>query len=95
MELRVAPGSKLDGLELYRLPSVCQAKVLVCAVERGDKIYIPKGDFTLEAEDRLNVVGTAREVYQFFDHVNGPKEKSERYDTGRRQNLPSSEQAAY
>ena len=75
VELRVAPGSKLDGLELYRLPSVCQAKVLVCAVERGDKIYIPKGDFTLEAEDRLNVVGTAREVYQFFDHVNGPKRK--------------------
>jgi Trk K+ transport system NAD-binding subunit len=37
VELRVAPGSKLDGLELYRLPSVCQAKVLVCAVEREIK----------------------------------------------------------
>jgi trk system potassium uptake protein TrkA len=75
VEFRITPGCKLDGLEISKLQAVCQAKVLVCAVERGNMIYIPKGDFTLKAEDRLNLVGTAREVYQFFDHVNGIKKR--------------------
>lgn len=66
IEHRVTENSRLDGMQLKKLPKELGAKVLVCVVERGGDALIPNGDFVLRAGDRLSVSGTSRELRRFF-----------------------------
>lgn len=42
-------NSKLEGLALSELYAHFQIQVLVCAVESGEKVLIPDGDYILKA----------------------------------------------
>ena len=66
MEHRVAPGSRLVGVELKNLHKDFNAKVLVSVVKRGDEALIPNGDFKIAAGDVLEITGSARELRRFF-----------------------------
>ncbi len=66
VEHRVPENSRLDGMQLKRLPKEFGAKVLVGVVERGGDALIPNGDFVLRAGDRLSVSGASRELRKFF-----------------------------
>ena len=55
VEMPVRPGSKLDGLRLPDLYGMLKVRVLVCAVERDDDVYIPDGNFILRGNDRIYV----------------------------------------
>ncbi|MBQ9898811.1 MAG: NAD-binding protein, partial [Ruminococcus sp.] len=48
-EIRITPGSILDGVSLMHLSRRLKLDVLICAVQRGDDIIIPDGNFTLLA----------------------------------------------
>ena len=49
------------------LPSITKAKVLICAVERGEQeIHIPSGSFRLQAGDRISFVASYAGAQQFF-----------------------------
>ena len=67
-EYRIPEASPLKGLTLKNLPKF-GAKVLISVVERGDEAVIPRGDFLLEENDRLNVFGSAAELRKFFNAV--------------------------
>ena len=43
-----------------------KSKVLICAVERGDKIFIPNGGFVLEDGDNISIMATPQEAASFF-----------------------------
>ena len=45
-------------------------QVLFCAVERGDDLIIPKGDFVIKAGDRVHVVSDVKTITQFFEALN-------------------------
>lgn len=66
VEFRIAPGSPLDGLKLSNFHSKMTDKVLVCAVSRNGSVSIPRGDFTLMAGDRLNIIGDYRDINSFL-----------------------------
>lgn len=66
VEHRVAPGGKLDGVQLKLLAREMGAKVLVSVVEREGEALIPNGDFVLRALDRLSITGSANELRRFF-----------------------------
>ena len=55
VEIPVRPGSRLDGLRLPDLYGMLKVRVLVCAVERDDEVYIPDGNFVLRGNDRIYV----------------------------------------
>lgn len=55
VELVIKPGSKLSGMRLDRINDVLKTRILICAVERGDGVVIPGGDFILEENDRITV----------------------------------------
>lgn len=71
-EYKILPGGKLDGKLLKELPSL-GAKVLIAVVERGDKSFIPNGDFALQAGDRLSITGPAYELRRFFQALGAYK----------------------
>ena len=69
VEFKVREGSALDGLKIYELRNKFKAKFLICAVKRGDDAYIPHGDFTLMAGDKIGVTGSVNEILHFFNEL--------------------------
>ena len=66
-EIRIEPESPLDGLSLYMLPNLFKStKLLICAVERGDDVIIPSGDFVLREGDRIHVTAPHADLNGFF-----------------------------
>ncbi|MBO6015058.1 MAG: Trk system potassium transporter TrkA, partial [Lachnospiraceae bacterium] len=66
LELPLGPGNPLVGLSLKDMYIKYQIKLLVCAVERGDEVLIPDGDFVMQEGDHLHITATHRELERFF-----------------------------
>lgn len=75
VETKLNKNSPLIGKSLASFRSKYQLRVLVCAVKRGDEVYIPKGDFVLEENDYIYISGDNKETYKFFKHFNMHKDK--------------------
>ncbi len=55
VELKLEQNSPLCGAHLTELSNIVKCKVLVCAVLRDGKVFIPSGSFELEEGDRIFV----------------------------------------
>ena len=67
LKFQLPADSPLAGRTLMELPSITKAKVLICAVERGEQeIHIPSGSFRLQAGDRISFVASYAGAQQFF-----------------------------
>lgn len=62
VELKVKEGSPLVNVRLDRLGEVTRAQALICAVERGEEITIPKGSFVILEGDKLTISAPARDL---------------------------------
>ncbi len=69
VELDVKPASPIDGKSLKELTPKIPARVLFCAVTRGDGVTIPGGDFVLRAGDRVHVAGEPAQVVAFTRYM--------------------------
>lgn len=65
VELRLGNSSPLNNVMLRNLSSVCQARVLVCSVQRGSETLIPGGDFILQQGDKLSIVASPQDTVRF------------------------------
>lgn len=65
-EIKVEEGSALDGLTLFKLPTIYKSRVLICAVTRDGDVIIPSGDFVLRAGDRIHVTASHADLSSFF-----------------------------
>ena len=74
-EFTVPQGSPLHDLPLSSLYSKYRLKVLVCTVQRGDKVIIPQGDFTLQAGDHIGITASPAEIAAFFKAIDLTREK--------------------
>ena len=74
VEFRVASTSPLVGICLKDLGKSFKAKVLICAVQRDGKAIIPSGDFVIEAEDRLFLTATTKNISSFFKQLGWNKQ---------------------
>lgn len=68
-EFRIPQDSMLVGKKLYELSHVCKAKVVICVVQRNGEVFIPSGDFELQAGDRVNVTAEHEQLYLFFKEL--------------------------
>lgn len=68
VEIRVSQESDLRGLPLMELHKRKGLHILVCAVVRDEELFIPRGDFVIQAEDRLFVTGTTEQVMKMIKH---------------------------
>ncbi len=50
-------------------------KVLICAVQRGNEVTIPSGDYVLKANDSINLTGTRSEITAFLRAIGVYKQK--------------------
>jgi len=69
VEIITQPGSVLDGVMMAELPKKLKCKALVCAVQRGEDVFIPHGDFVLQAGDKAYICGTLTEIVRILDSI--------------------------
>lgn len=69
IEFRVDANSKLVGLALKNIREKFKSKVLICAAQRDDKPIIPDGNFVIQAEDRLFLTATTKDISAFFKEL--------------------------
>jgi len=70
LEIRLKPDSQLDGMNLITMREKYKANVLICAVQRGEEVFIPKGNFVLRGGDKLGITATPPEILKFFKALN-------------------------
>ena len=60
-------GDFLNGRPISALPAQFQSlPVLLCAVERGGEVYIPRGSFVVQQGDKIYLIGQPSGINQFF-----------------------------
>lgn len=64
VEIIVNKDSPLKDLQLSELHKRIKVRVLVCAIERGDEVFIPSGTFRLQTGDKIYVTAPATELVQ-------------------------------
>ena len=70
LKFQLPPDCPLAGKTLAELPGLVRAKVLVCAVERGEQgVIIPSGQFRLQAGDRISFIASVRDAQAFFKQL--------------------------
>lgn len=69
VEIVAEGGCSLIGQTLYTIGKSIGTKVLICAVQRGDKIVIPSGNFVIEEGDRIHFTSDARVLRDFLSDI--------------------------
>lgn len=69
IELKLKPGTLLDGMKLMDLRSKFKAKFLVCAVQRGEEAYIPDGNFVLKSGDKIGLTAAPTEIAKLLKEM--------------------------
>ena len=75
-EVLLTEKSAIVGIPLSGLYKKYQIKMLICAVQRGAKVYIPDGNFVLEAGDKIHIAASHKEIEKFFRLTNSMRSQA-------------------
>lgn len=65
-EIKVRKNSKLVGVSLSDLNRRFKTSVLICALQRQQKVYIPDGRFSLEEGDKVHITASHKDLEKFM-----------------------------
>ncbi len=69
VELYVPTDSPLIDKTLAEISQKYQVKVLICAVQRGEDVFIPSGSFVFKAGDIVHITATKKNVKLFLNKL--------------------------
>ncbi len=69
VELYVPEDSPLVDKSLIEISQQYQVKVLICAVQRGEEVFIPGGNFVFQAGDIVHITATKKNVRLFLNKL--------------------------
>ena len=75
VEYKLLNSSYIVGKRLADIYKHNKIKCLICTVERNNEIFIPTGDFVLQANDKINISASHRELEKFFKSLGSTKAK--------------------
>ena len=70
VEILLEDGNPLIDETLISMWKKVKTKVLICAVQRGDDVIIPSGNFKMQKGDRLNITADANSLVTFLRELN-------------------------
>ncbi len=68
-EIKITDGNPLGGMCVRDISNRFKAHVLICAVQRGDDVFIPNGDFRLQIGDRVHITSDRNEMVAFMKEL--------------------------
>ena len=69
VKFRLPESSNLVGMSVREVVSKLHCDVLICTVEREDRAYIAKGDFTFAGKDVISLVASPKNAAIFFAKI--------------------------
>ena len=69
LKFKLKPELGLDGYRVMDIENKLKCDVLVCAVERGDQVTIPNGNFILKDYDNVSIMASPAHTAEFFRKV--------------------------
>lgn len=71
IKIKVPGSNMLAGMKIARVGKEVDNidKILICAVERGEEVYIPSGDFKIEAGDIISFVTSRTQARAFLQRI--------------------------
>lgn len=69
VELEIAHGSMLADISLNELRHILRLKILVCAIERDDRVIIPDGGHILREGDHIYVTAPVDSLAALVDNI--------------------------
>lgn len=69
LKIQVPQGSILHNMHIFDIVEKLKCDVLICAVERGDDVIIPGGNFVLNELDTISFVASPKQTYNFFKKI--------------------------
>lgn len=73
--VRLNADSPIVDMTLNDVYKRHKIRLLVCAVQRGNECYIPKGDFLLLAGDRLHITASPEELAKYLRIISPDKKR--------------------
>ena len=67
--IKIYDESKLNGIRISELSKIIKTKILVCAIERDDKVFIPSGNDHIMSGDIISFVTSRKQVKDFFTQI--------------------------
>ena len=76
-EVKVTKNNRLAGIQLSDLYQISRSNILICAIKRGEQVYIPNGQFILEQGDHAYLTGSHKELVSFcaYTHLSKKQKK--------------------
>ena len=75
VEFPLTAENTVVGKSLADIYKTYKIKILVCAVQRGEEVYIPDGEFILQEGDKLHIAASHNEIETFFKKIGNRKNK--------------------
>lgn len=69
IKFKIYEDSKLNGVRISELSGVIKTKILICAIERDDKVFIPSGNDRILSGDIISFVTPRKQVKDFFTQI--------------------------
>ena len=66
VEMVLREDSLLTGMTLMEIRNKLKQNFLICAVQRGERVYIPGGDFVLQKGDRIGLTASLSEIQKLM-----------------------------
>lgn len=73
--VRIHSDNPLCDMPIHEMRKKTKAKVIICAVQRNDSVFIPSGDFVLRCDDVISITGTRAELSSFMKQTGVYKQK--------------------
>lgn len=70
VEIVAEKGCSLIGETLISIGKKMTTKVLICAVQRGDEVIIPSGNFEICEGDKIHITSNAKRLGDFLSEAN-------------------------
>ena len=77
VELYLPENSPLIGKSLIEIYQKYQVKVLVCAVQRNDEVFIPTGGFIFNSKDKIHITAKRSDLKRFLKKLGLIEDKIE------------------
>ncbi len=75
VEFKINGGNILENISLKEMSSKINVRVLVCAVQREEKVFIPSGDFILRKGDKIHFAAAHDQISRFFKLADPAQER--------------------
>ena len=69
IKFKIYEDSKLNGIRISELSGIIKTKILICAIERDDKVFIPSGNDHILSGDIISFVTSRKQVKDFFSQI--------------------------